>query len=110
MSFTTTLVFYFSFGMATSVATLIRRSNRTATERTFQAICAIAFWPMFLPFLMQPGPRGETPRLTSSSSQSNDWSAAIRQAELSLDTALRSLEALQAADEKCQAESVAKAK
>lgn len=50
MSFATTLLFYLTFGVATSIALVVR--EQSPTRQLFPALAAVFFWPVFIPMLL----------------------------------------------------------
>src|SRR5262245_31432757 len=96
MNLATTLLFYLLIGAAVAVAVLQVWQRTGRRNRWFSACTAIAFWPLYLPVLLQQA--GQLPstdlRLTPTESPSarDELAAAIGQVEAELELAMHSLD------------------
>ena len=94
MAFTTTLVFYLTFGTAVAVAVYLRETRPTRGERLFRFVSASLFWPLYLPLLLDRASvasRDDTGEATADN-PSDSLARAIGQVESELDAALGSLD------------------
>jgi hypothetical protein len=99
MNLTTTLLFYVLIGGGVAVALFQRAGNGCVRESLFRSLTAIAFWPLYLPALLQPGAgenfAGEPATSTDTSELGpapDEIGETIRQVEAELDLALCSLD------------------
>lgn len=93
MTFTTTLVFYTLVGLGIAAAVALYRSKGNTYERLFQVVCAVAFWPMFIPLLLRTdGLVEQRSKLTVPQEPSDELAVSIQQVESELDAALMSLD------------------
>ena len=93
MSFTTTLVFYLTFGAGVAAAVALRDAERMAGKRLGRAAAALLFWPLYLPLLLERGTNRDAEREPASPVDPSDALAqAIGQVESELDAALGSLD------------------
>ena len=89
MNLATTAVFYAVIGAAVATALAISPSSDSRTERCLRIFAAWAFWPLYLPLVLQPHPaEAAGPSL----SPSDDLDAAIAQVERELESAWKSLD------------------
>lgn len=101
MNLTTTLLFYVLIGGGVAVA--LHQRTGSSRDRWFRSLTAIAFWPLYLPALLQPA-AGKTFEMNSPSAAesmaatkelgapSDEIGESIRQVEAELDLALHSLD------------------
>jgi chromosome segregation ATPase len=89
MNLATTAVFYAVIGAAVATALAISTPDGTRTERFLRVLAAWAFWPLYLPLLLQPRP---TATQALPPSPANDLDAAIAQVERELESAWKSLD------------------
>jgi hypothetical protein len=101
MNLTTTLLFYAVFGVAVAVAMYVTNPATSGAERWFRTLTAVAFWPLYVPALLQGAHRGasaatrageETSPALATPPMRDAMDETIRQVEDELDLALRSLD------------------
>jgi hypothetical protein len=92
MTFTTTSVFYLTFGVGVAAALLLGRPGRRAGRQFFRSVMAIFFWPLFIPLLLEQTAEGSAGRESSRTDASDSLARAIAQVESELDGALGSLD------------------
>ncbi len=61
MGLTETLVFYLVIGLSIAVAVWAGDEKRPRTARSYRAMTAVIFWPVYLPILLTPATAGEEP-------------------------------------------------
>src|SRR5438067_2090286 len=97
MDLTTTLLFYMLFGSAVAVAVHLAANDMSRGQRWFRTLTAVAFWPFYLPALLQPPANkavgfdeSDSPNPSSGGevAGTDETSAAIHQVETELDSAL----------------------
>jgi hypothetical protein len=106
MNIATTLLFYLLIGAAVAVAIGLSKSAASGRERWFHIATAVAFWPLYLPVLLQSppsvdeeesalGPPHRAKTIASAKTNAIDPSdpvaVSIQQVEAELDLALSSL-------------------
>jgi hypothetical protein len=96
MNLTTTLLFYLLIGLAVAVAVHLAWQQSHRRNRWFSTLTAIAFWPLYLPALLQRAdglPVAEVATARPKPAPAPDELAtAIQQVEAELELALRSLD------------------
>lgn len=96
MNLTTTLLFYLLIGLAVAVAVHLAWQQSHRRNRWFSTLTAIAFWPLYLPALLQRGgglPVAEIAKARPQPTPAPDELAtAIQQVEAELELALHSLD------------------
>jgi len=97
LGLTETFFFYLLLGVGVGAAVLLQDTVLTGSERLFRVLTAVAFWPIYVPVLLQRSPSddvsatrgGVVPRPSTRSRDEMD--AAIEQVETELDAAMKSL-------------------
>ena len=94
MALSETIIFYLLVGAGISVAVLLTDDEISMGERTFRALTAVLFWPLYLPILLRKT-RAESDAAEihrPDPTPSDQMATAITQVEAELDTALNSLD------------------
>ncbi|WP_425619405.1 hypothetical protein NA78x_003145 [Anatilimnocola sp. NA78] len=96
MNLSTTLLFYLLIGSAVAVAVHQRWLGSNSRDRWFCTLTAIAFWPLYLPALLQRRDRRPNEffdvAVSATASPPDELATAIQQVETELNLALRSLD------------------
>jgi hypothetical protein len=94
MGISTTILFYLLFGAGVSATLALTSDRGTQGGRAFQAVTALAFWPLFVPgILWRRGTlQGPIERPDRPEEQADALAAAIFQVERELDAATQSLD------------------
>jgi hypothetical protein len=94
MTFGTTLIFYLVIGASVAAAVYLGGDHRPVRERLARLLTAVAFWPLYLPLLLErksaEASRGRTNPAPAEPADS--LAQAIAQVESELDSALGSLD------------------
>jgi hypothetical protein len=94
MNLTTTLLFYLILGGTVALA-IYTTGIAAGSQRWFQTATAVLFWPLYVPSLLRNSPVGASNGIGTPAGlaeREDDISLAIRQVEVELDLALRSLD------------------
>ena len=97
LGLTETLFFYLLMGVGVGAAVLLQDNVLTGSERLFRVLTAVAFWPIYVPVLLQRSSADDTAvtrdgMVPKPSTRSRDeMDAAIEQVEAELDAAVNSL-------------------
>jgi hypothetical protein len=91
MNLGTSLLFYGAIGVAIAAALLVRHDRLGRAERGFRAATALAFWPLYLPLLLE-GAAGSVDAPGAPEAPPGELAAAIDQVESELERALGSLD------------------
>jgi len=94
MTFTTTIVFYLTFGAGVAVAVYLRDARPTGSERLFRVVAASLFWPLYLPLLLDRTREAsaDDAGVSTADNPPDSLARAIGQVESELDAALGSLD------------------
>jgi hypothetical protein len=97
MNLWTTLLFYLLIGSAVAVAVFQAWQGSNLRDRWFCTCTAIAFWPLYLPALLQgqshlANDESNNDAFAETKPPTDELSAAIQRVETELDLALRSLD------------------
>jgi hypothetical protein len=92
MSFTTSILFYLLIGACVAAALYLNDEQRTGRERSFRAISALFFWPLFVPLLLDRSAGCEMTSRETAPTAADSLARAIEQVEAELDAALGSLD------------------
>jgi len=97
LGLTETLFFYLLMGVGVGAAVLLQDTVLTGSERLFRVLTAVAFWPIYVPVLLQRSPTDEATETHGgavpkpSARPRDEMDAAIDQVEVELDAAMKSL-------------------
>jgi hypothetical protein len=91
MGFNESCVFYLLLGSAVSIARQITHRHAPTSERVWDALAALAFWPLYLPIVLT---QRATPETSAEVGETpcDDLTTAIDQVESELTSALASLD------------------
>ncbi len=93
MGFTQAILFYQLFGVGVAVAAALTGDAQGRAATLFRTATAFAFWPLYLPLLLQPPNRLPPPASTGELGPADDGlMETIRQTEAELDSAIGSLD------------------
>jgi hypothetical protein len=97
LGLTETLFFYLLMGVGVGAAVLLQDTVLTGSERLFRVLTAVAFWPIYVPVLLQRSPTDEATETHGGAVPKplarprDEMDAAIEQVEVELDAAMKSL-------------------
>ena len=99
MDFATTSVFYLVIGAAVAIAVYLWAPKERVGVQVLQVVSALLFWPIYLPTLLQPSEAAKVNGLANGETTAeakpitdDAIATAIRQVEVELESALRSLD------------------
>ncbi|MBT4867665.1 MAG: hypothetical protein HON53_21395 [Planctomycetaceae bacterium] len=97
LGLTETLFFYLLMGIGVGAAVLLQDNSLTGSERLFRVMTAVAFWPIYVPVLLQR-PSTDDAAVTHGGAvpespvrPHDEMDSAIEQVETELDAAVKSL-------------------